>query len=357
MKGTERARILSKGKSFEFSEWKPFIQYTNDCFKQDFVSYNNALLVCKESHFSTSDEPPTLLYENPDNQFVITGVDSPYWTYVMSGAPGMIYIPEYNDETGELGWRISTSAEDIDTVKIKLEGPWKASDGEDSVSLGDSNKTFGDHAVASGTNSIANGDNSHAFGNSVRTTNDGEAAFGKFNQSISDQTLFSIGNGSDDSNRKNILEIKFDGSFYYNGLKKDFLTYKEINDLIAVETQRATSIENILSGRIDTLSQSAEVVRNELLKLINTEILRSTGKDAEFDIVTNKVIVLIGDDDNKSVRDISLEEINKVIDGAPEAFDTLREISDYISDHGEDAMQMQNDITELKNQLEWAEFD
>ena len=357
MKGTTSARILSKGKSFDFSEWKPFVQYTNDCFKQDFVSYNNALLVCKETHLSTSDAPPTLLYENPDNQFVITGVDSPYWTYVMSGAPGMLYIPEYNDETGELGWRISTSAEDIDTVKIKLEGPWKASDGEDSVSLGDTNKTYGNHSVASGTNSIANGDNSHAFGNSVRTTNNGEAAFGRFNQSIADQTLFSIGNGQDDSNRKNILEIKLDGSFYYDGVKKDFLTFKEINDLIAIETQRATNIENLLAERIDILSQSAEVVKNELLKLINNEILRSTEKDLEFDKISDKVILLIGDDNNKSVREISLEEINKVINGAPEAFDTLKEISDYIADHDEDALQMQNNITEVRNILKWAEFD
>lgn len=235
MKGTERARILSKGKSFEFSEWKPFVQYTNDCFKQDFVSYNNVLLVCKETHLSTVDEPPELLYENPDNKSLVTGVNSPYWTFVMTGsagAPGKIYIPEYDDKTGKLGWRLSESSEEVSDVKIKLEGPWKSSDGKDSVSLGETNKATGDNSVASGTNSIAGGNNSHAFGNSVKTTNDGESAFGKFNQSIAEETLFSIGNGTDDSNRKNLLEVKLDGSFYYNGVKKDFFTYDEINKLI-----------------------------------------------------------------------------------------------------------------------------
>ena len=86
MKGTERARILSRGKSFEFSEWKSLTQYTNDCFKQDFVSLNGALLACVVSH--TSEQPPKLLYEDITDPTLATGVDSEYWVLVTAGAKG-----------------------------------------------------------------------------------------------------------------------------------------------------------------------------------------------------------------------------------------------------------------------------
>lgn len=357
MKANQTARILSKGKSFEFSKWQPFIQYTNDCFKQDFVSYDNALLVCIKTHLSTSDEPPTLLYENPNNPYAITGVDSENWDYIMSGTPGLVYIPEYDDDTGMLHWRTSAAPEDLNPIRIKMQGPWIDSKGENSASLGSLNKTNADYAIASGFESEANGDYSAVFGYKTKTTNSCEVSFGKFNQSIDEQTLFSIGNGTSDSDRKNILEIRFDGSFYYNGQKKDFLTYKEIDDLIGVETQRAIDVEKILSKKIDLLAESAEIIREELIKQINNEIIRSTSKDSEFDQTAKYVTVLIDNDKNKSVRSIAIEEINKIIDGAPDAFNTLKEISDYIGNHGKDVIQMQNDITMLKNSITWAEFD
>ena len=357
MKVNQTARILSKGKSFEFSKWQPFIQYTNDCFKQDFVSYDNALLVCIKSHLSTSDKPPKLLYENPDNPYAITGVDSENWDYIMSGTPGLVYVPEYDDDTGMLSWKTSASPEDLKPIRVKMQGPWIDSKGESSASLGLQNKTTADYAIASGFGSEANGDYSAAFGYKTQTTNPQEVAFGKFNASTNEQTLFSIGVGTSDSDRKNILEIKLDGSFYYNGQRKDFLTYDEIDSLIGIETQRAIGVEKILSERIAGLSQAAEIIRNELVKQINDEVIRSTNKDSEFDQTAKTVTVLIGNDENKSVRNIAIEEINKIIDGAPSAFDTLKEISDYIEDHGEDVIQMQNDITGLKTLLKWAEFD
>ena len=71
-------REFNKGKSFEFSEWKPLTKYTNDCFKQDFVSYENALLACNKTH--VSEEPPVLKYENE----VPVGVTSEEWIFVFS---------------------------------------------------------------------------------------------------------------------------------------------------------------------------------------------------------------------------------------------------------------------------------
>lgn len=393
MKANQTARILSKGKSFAFSQWKPLVQYTNDCFKQDFVSYNNALLVCVESHFSTQDDPPILLYENPDNPYTVTGVNSDKWEYVMSGSPGLVYIPEYNDDTGILTWRTSASPEDLKPIRIKMTGPWADSKGESSATLGVQNKTGGDYAIAAGFGAEALGDYSQSFGYKTITNNNNEAAFGRFNKSIEGETIFSIGNGENEDSRNNLIEFKSDGTFYFNGEKKDFLTWDEINSAIASESERAKNAEKELSDKISKAEQTVSLGVTNLVRQINAETARATNAEekiqsdvdllnsnllkesdrasaSEEEIKSNlnseisarkrtdeKLNTLIGPDSGKSSRDIALEEINKVIDGAPEAFDTLREISDYISDHGEDAMQMQNDITDLKNKFEWAEFD
>lgn len=101
MKGTERARVLSRGKSFEFSEWQPLVQYTNDCFTQDFVSLNGALLACVKSH--TSERPPNLLYEDANDPTLATDVDSEYWALVVSGAKGAIGPKGDKGEKGDPG--------------------------------------------------------------------------------------------------------------------------------------------------------------------------------------------------------------------------------------------------------------
>ena len=71
-------RDFNKGKSFEFSKWAPLTKYTNDSFKQDFVSYNNVLLACKNTHIS--EEPPILEYENN----IPIGIQSENWIFVFS---------------------------------------------------------------------------------------------------------------------------------------------------------------------------------------------------------------------------------------------------------------------------------
>lgn len=81
MKNTDHTRMLSKGKSFEYSTWQRFTKYTNDCFKQDFVSYNNVLLACKETH--VAEEPPILKYN--DEGYPID-VLSKEWHYVFSAS-------------------------------------------------------------------------------------------------------------------------------------------------------------------------------------------------------------------------------------------------------------------------------
>ena len=55
---------------------------------------------------------------------------------------------------------------------------------------------------------------------------------------------------------------------------------------------------------------------------------------------------------NKTVREIASEEVAKIVNGAPEAYDTLKEVSDWISTHGTDAATMNTQIGENKAAIE-----
>ncbi len=65
----------------------------------------------------------------------------------------------------------------------------------------------------------------------------------------------------------------------------------------------------------------------------------------DVDALEAKVTTLIGSDTNKSARVIASEEVAKIVADAPEAYDTLKEISDWISNHASDAASMNSQIT------------
>ena len=82
-------------------------------------------------------------------------------------------------------------------------------------------KAFGNHFVGSYhgevfndfEHNIAYADYSSVHGHHNIVQNESEAAFGKYNDSIKDKTIFSVGYGSD-SNRSNIFELQNDGTAY-----------------------------------------------------------------------------------------------------------------------------------------------
>ena len=69
---------------------------------------------------------------------------------------------------------------------------------------------------------------------------------------------------------------------------------------------------------------------------------------ARMTAAEGKVTTLIGDDANKSARTIASEEVAKVVAGADESFDTLKEIADWISGHKTDATAMNSAIIALE---------
>lgn len=59
---------------------------------------------------------------------------------------------------------------------------------------------------------------------------------------------------------------------------------------------------------------------------------------------------IIGDDVGKSMREVSKEEVLKVVDNAPEKFDTLKEIADWIENNTDatDIINLGNRVTKLE---------
>ena len=101
-------------------------------------------------------------------------------------------------------------------------------------------------------------------------------------------------------------------------------------------------IDNVVTGGIGSLGALAE--KDEVSEAELSEDLKlKVNTDAE------QASKLTGDDANKSVRAIAAEEVAKIVAGADESFDTLKEVADWISSHTNDASAMNSAIKALQN--------
>lgn len=128
-----------------------------------------------------------------------------------------------------------------------------------------------------------------------------------------------------------------------NAISKNVLTnsLKIANNeaLIVTETTRATNEERELQKQIDVAKANAAGAMGAASK----------AQDAA-DSAVSQINTLAGYDAGKSVRTIAGEEartaVNRVVDGAPETFDTLKEIAGYIKEDKTGAAQMAASIAQ-----------
>ena len=129
--------------------------------------------------------------------------------------------------------------------------------------------------------------------------------------------------------------------------------YKDIDDLQAKDTELKTAIDT-LNGDADTAGSVAKAVADEAklrkdaddaldarLDVIEASI--GTGGDLEKRVAANeaKLLVVQGDENtngsiNKALKDAKSyadQKITDLVNGAPEAMDTLKELADAISTH------------------------
>lgn len=112
----------------------------------------------------------------------------------------------------------------------------------------------------------------------------------------------------------------------------------------------------VFTGATAETDGSTGLVPQPLKNVDVNHYLRGDGTWADptsgVDLTTLKtqVTTLVGDDADKSAREIATEVVATVVDGAPGAFDTLKEISAWILEHPaiSDITQMQTDVSQLK---------
>lgn len=168
------------------------------------------------------------------------------------------------------------------------------------VSHAEGRKTLanGECSHSEGRETEANGKYSHVEGFTTITYNEAEHASGKYNNSVektesnttADATLFSIGVGDSKKKRKNAFEVKQNGDIYIKGL----------------------------GGYDGNNSESS----SNLVKVIT-----------DLDEVMN-------------------QKISKLIDNAPETYDTLKEIADYIASDKDHAQSVLLQLKTLDTKIE-----
>ena len=156
------------------------------------------------------------------------------------------------------------------------------------------------------------------------------------------------------------------------GASAEYDTLGKLEDKIKAEASRATSAETALGGRLTALEsgdnsvgKQIEALENKLVgdaaadyntlgKLedkIQAEVKRATdaeaGLDGRLDTVEGKIDIINGEGEG-SIHKAAADAVAKVVAGAPENFDTLKEVAEWIGNDTTGAAQMQSDIAILK---------
>lgn len=142
----------------------------------------------------------------------------------------------------------------------------------------------------------ANGDNSVAIGTYTETTNEGELAIGTYNDSIEGKTLFTIGDGTDEQHRHNVIQVSPKQTIINNNLSattvaSDLITADEADittlsgDSIFLDSGLTTVNLEAISGTIETLLSTNITVDNltvtkaaHFFKLIIDEVKATQGQ-------------------------------------------------------------------------------
>ena len=125
---------------------------------------------------------------------------------------------------------------------------------------------------------------------------------------------------------------------------------KELSEAIQANTDKFANY--LTTDGVNTAIDTAIAALNytELTTTVNanTENLAAEVLRAKAAEEANAALIakIVGEDTDKSARNIAKEEVAAVVDSAPEAFDTLKEIADWIKDDQTGAAAMSTAITE-----------
>ena len=112
-------------------------------------------------------------------------------------------------------------------------------------------------------NNVADGDYSSAHGHGTVANNDNETAVGKYNVSIPDTTLFTVGNGTDKNNRSNAIAVTKNGDLNVQNDISAQNIYLEKKLLVKdPTTQQYINIQKSINSIDKLLENNVEMVHN-----------------------------------------------------------------------------------------------
>lgn len=156
----------------------------------------------------------------------------------------------------------------------------------------------------------------------------------------------------------NKLKVLGDVEVFGNsGVVANDFTFNKGKSVKTELTSLSKSIEVIERTVIpDAINEVEKGVEESLKGYATTSDLAEERRraSAEEKALNDKVDKLVGEDKGKSARDIASEEVGKLIDGAPAAFDSFKEVAEYISNDKTAAQQMLASITQNKNDIKNA---
>lgn len=139
---------------------------------------------------------------------------------------------------------------------------------------------------------------------------------------------------------------------------------KMVDILVATGSENGTisvNKANIAVAGLQALAFKAQVSESDLDTALKAVLdAKATGADltaltARVTTAEGQIGTLVGSvegDDAKSVRTISAEEVAKIVADAPEAYDTLKELADWLASHETDAASMNSSIQTNKANIE-----
>ena len=198
---------------------------------------------------------------------------------------------QQNEVTTRLGVTIGYQNKATNTNSIAI-GYKNTSGGSGSVALGDSCESSGTSSTAMGYNTKATGAYSSTFGKNTQATNQGEVAMGLYNNSTtstdaSEQTLFSFGIGTSDTNRLNAFEIKKNGNVYIGDelLNEKMSVWDGKQDTLISGTNIKTINGESILGEGDIV---IEVNASDLSNYVTRDELSNVAVSGSYDDLTNK---------------------------------------------------------------------
>lgn len=192
---------------------------------------------------------------------------------------------QQNEVTTRLGVAIGYKNKATNTDSIAI-GYQNTSSGSASVAMGDTCEASGTSSTAMGYKTKATGAYSSTFGQNTQATNEGEVAMGMYNKSTtstdaSEQTMFSFGIGTSDTNRANALEIKKNGDVYIGDkLLSDAITLADTavqpEDVAGIVTEEGFVTADDLAG-VASSGNYNDLVDIPTFKTINGESILGSG--------------------------------------------------------------------------------